>query len=40
MTWGKAAAVALDQLVNALLGGWPDNVFYHGHIVFLFTFPR
>lgn len=25
MTWGKAVAVALDQLVNALLGGWPDE---------------
>lgn len=26
MTWGKA--VALDQLVNALLGGWPDEIRY------------
>lgn len=28
MTWGKAVAVALDQLVNALLGGWPDEIRY------------
>lgn len=28
MTWGKAVAAALDQLVNALLGGWPDEIRY------------
>ena len=25
MTWGKAVLIALDQLVNALAGGWPDE---------------
>lgn len=25
MTWGKAVAVAVDQLVNAFCGGWPDE---------------
>lgn len=25
MTWGKAVAVAFDQLVNAFCGGWPDE---------------
>ena len=28
MTWGKAVALALYQLVNALLGGWPDEIRY------------
>lgn len=40
MTYGKRTLIAVDQLLNTLLGGWPDNVFYHRHIVFLFTFPR
>ena len=25
MTYSKAVLIALDQLVNALLGGWPDE---------------
>lgn len=25
MTYAKAVLVALDQLVNAVLGGWPDE---------------
>lgn len=25
MTWLKAVLIALDQLVNALCGGWPDE---------------
>ena len=25
MTWGKSVLIAADQLVNALLGGWPDE---------------
>ena len=25
MRYGKSVLVALDQLVNALLGGWPDE---------------
>ena len=25
MTWGKAVLIAADQLVNALIGGWPDE---------------
>lgn len=25
MTYGKKVALALDQLLNALLGGWPDE---------------
>ena len=25
MSWGKALLIALDQLVNALCGGWPDE---------------
>lgn len=25
MTWGKAVLIAVDQLVNAALGGWPDE---------------
>lgn len=25
MSYGKAVLVALDQLVNALCGGWPDE---------------
>ena len=25
MTWGKAVLIGIDQLVNALLGGWPDE---------------
>lgn len=30
MTWGKAVAVAVavDQLVNAFCGGWPDEICY------------
>jgi len=27
MTYGKAVLIALDQLVNTLLGGWPDETF-------------
>lgn len=25
MRWGKAVLIAIDQLVNALLAGWPDE---------------
>lgn len=25
MTYGKAVLIAVDQLVNALLAGWPDE---------------
>ena len=25
MTYGKAVLIAADQLVNALLAGWPDE---------------
>lgn len=25
MSYGKGVLIALDQLVNALLGGWPDE---------------
>lgn len=25
MTYGKAVLIASDQLVNALLAGWPDE---------------
>ena len=25
MTYGKRTLIALDQLINALLGGWPDE---------------
>ena len=25
MGWGKAVCVSVDQLANALLGGWPDE---------------
>lgn len=25
MTWGRSVLIAADQLVNALLGGWPDE---------------
>lgn len=25
MMWGKAVLIALDQLVNTLAGGWPDE---------------
>lgn len=25
MTWTKSLGIALDQLVNALFGGWPDE---------------
>ena len=25
MHYGRKIAVALDQLINALLGGWPDE---------------
>lgn len=25
MRYGKAVLIGLDQLVNALLGGWPDE---------------
>ena len=25
MTYGQRILIALDQLVNALLGGWPDE---------------
>lgn len=25
MTYGKAVLIAVDQLINALLGGWPDE---------------
>ena len=25
MTYGKAVLIATDQLLNALLGGWPDE---------------
>ena len=25
LSYGKAALIALDQLVNALAGGWPDE---------------
>lgn len=25
MTWLKALLIALDQFINALLGGWPDE---------------
>ena len=28
MTYGKRTLIAVDQLLNTLLGGWPDNVFY------------
>ena len=27
MTYGKRTLIALDQLLNALLGGWPDETF-------------
>lgn len=27
MTYGKAVLIALDQLINTLLGGWPDETF-------------
>lgn len=27
MPYWKAVLVALDQLVNAILGGWPDETF-------------
>lgn len=35
MPWLKAVFIAFDQLINAILGGWPDNVFYRRRIVFL-----
>lgn len=25
MNWGKAILIALDQLINTLAGGWPDE---------------
>lgn len=25
MTWGKGVFIAADQLINAILGGWPDE---------------
>lgn len=25
MKWSKAVVIALDQLINALCGGWPDE---------------
>ena len=25
MSWGKAVLIAIDQLINALMGGWPDE---------------
>jgi len=25
MTYGKAVLIALDQLINAVCGGWPDE---------------
>ena len=28
MTYGKSILVAVDQLVNALLAGWPDEICY------------
>ena len=28
MTYGKAVLIAADQLVNALLAGWPDETCY------------
>ena len=27
MTYGKRALIAIDQLINTLLGGWPDETF-------------
>ena len=27
MPWWKAVLIALDQLCNALAGGWPDETF-------------
>lgn len=27
MTYGKRTLIAVDQLINALLGGWPDETF-------------
>lgn len=28
MTYGKRTLIAVDQLINALLGGWPDEICY------------
>lgn len=25
LSWGKSVAIAVDQLINALCGGWPDE---------------
>lgn len=25
LSWGKSVLIALDQLINALAGGWPDE---------------
>ena len=25
MIWGKSVLIAVDQFINALLGGWPDE---------------
>ena len=27
MTYGKKVLIAVDQLINALLGNWPDETF-------------
>lgn len=28
MTCGKRTLIAIDQLLNTLLGGWPDEICY------------
>ena len=28
LSYGKSVLIALDQLVNALAGGWPDEICY------------
>lgn len=28
MTYGKRTLIAIDQLFNTLLGGWPDEICY------------
>ena len=44
MTWGKSVLIALDQLLNALLGGWPDETlssrFYRWDVSGIRRWPR
>lgn len=43
MTYGKAVLIALDQLLNALGGGWPDETlssrFWRWHVAGVRSWP-